>query len=148
MAVYLRQLATQGPVAQASSGMYAAGDAMLGVAVFGMLFLVPLALALYWLRPVPRFWLGLQGAAILFALTGWLTVALFLADPGAQSLWMILALVRFALMPLTALALLLCTVFAPQKRQRWLLLGAAITDGGIFAGVVIVHFVLPTLARA
>ena len=64
IAVAIRKAATQGPAAQASSGMYAAGDAMLGVMVFGVLALIPLALALYWLRPVAQFWSTFTTAAL------------------------------------------------------------------------------------
>ena len=68
VAVEVRQRLTQGPAAQASSGMDAAGDLMLGVAVFGLLALVPVGLGLFWLRSVAWFWPLLTGSALLF---GW-----------------------------------------------------------------------------
>ncbi len=137
IAVELRQRATQGPDALASSGMYAFGDLVLGVGVFGVLALVPMALTLYWLRPVARFWSALQWGAILFALTGCLAVAASIWALQSRSAWLILAHARIGLMPLGALALLMCTVFAPQARQRWLLLATAIGDGALFAAIVI-----------
>ena len=45
--VYVYQLFTDNAVAQASSGMYAFGDLLLFLAVFGVLALFPTGLALY-----------------------------------------------------------------------------------------------------
>ena len=59
VAVCIRERLNQGPEAQAASGMYAFGDLLMGIAVFGLLALGPLALTLYWLRPVTRSYAGL-----------------------------------------------------------------------------------------
>ena len=48
-AVYVNGLFTQNAVAHASSGMYAFGDLILFVGVFGTLALFPTGLALYFL---------------------------------------------------------------------------------------------------
>ena len=48
-AVYVYQLFTQGPASQASAGMYAFGDFILLVGVFGVLALFPTGLAPYFL---------------------------------------------------------------------------------------------------
>jgi hypothetical protein len=48
-AVYVNQLLTPQAVSQASSGMYAFGDLLLFVGVFGVLALFPTGLALYFL---------------------------------------------------------------------------------------------------
>ena len=45
--VYIRQLLTQDAASQASSGMYAFGDLLLFIAMFGCLALFPTGLALY-----------------------------------------------------------------------------------------------------
>ena len=45
--VYIWQLNTQGASAQASAGMYAGGDVLLFVALFGLLALFPTGLAVY-----------------------------------------------------------------------------------------------------
>jgi hypothetical protein len=50
-AVAIRVASTSGPDAQASSGMYAFGDALLFVAVCGVAALVPTGVALFFLRP-------------------------------------------------------------------------------------------------
>ena len=67
--VYIRQLLTSGPAAQAASGMYAGGDFMLFVASFTILALVPTALALYFLRPYEKIWLALSVVALAIATT-------------------------------------------------------------------------------
>jgi hypothetical protein len=48
-AVYAYQLFTQGPASQASAGMYAFGDFILLVGVFGVLALFPTGLVLYFI---------------------------------------------------------------------------------------------------
>jgi hypothetical protein len=144
-AVVLHQRLTDDPDAQASSGMYALGDLVLGVAVFGVLALVPIALALYWLRPVARFWSALLGGAMLFAVTGFVALAASVWTNPSTNHWLFLAHARIGLMPLGALALTMCAIFAPQTRHRWLLLAAAVTDGTLFAGLVLVKYVLPGL---
>ena len=47
--VYVWELFTQGPIAQASSGMYAFGDLLLFIGIFGVLALIPTGLAVYFL---------------------------------------------------------------------------------------------------
>jgi hypothetical protein len=47
--VYIWQLSTQDAAAQASAGMYAGGDLLLFIGVFGVLALFPTGLALYFL---------------------------------------------------------------------------------------------------
>jgi len=141
LAVVVRQR-FEGPDAQASSGMYAFGDLLLGVAVFGMCALVPIALGLYWLRAVGKFWAVLVRGTALYTLTGLAALAAILWANQTRSSWLLLAQARFGLMPLGALALLACAGFAPQSRHRWLLGGAAVADAGMFAGVVVSHFLL------
>jgi hypothetical protein len=130
-----------------AGGMHGFGQLLLFLAVSGVVAVIPLALGLIWLRPVTRFWRLLAGAARLTALTGVLALVANLAASSAQNLWMLAAQVRIGLMPLTALALLACGVIAPLPRHRWILIGAAVCNCVIFAGVVLVHFVLPGLNR-
>jgi hypothetical protein len=47
--VYIWELFTQGPIAQASSGMYAFGDLLLFTGIFGILALIPTGLAVFFL---------------------------------------------------------------------------------------------------
>lgn len=147
LAVTIREYYTDGPEAQASSGMYAAGDAMLGVAVFGILAIAPTALALYWLRPVPAFWTVLTWSAVLYALTGIGALGLrFASTSGSLGGWMaLLSILRIAIMPVGALTLLTCAVFAPKPRHRWTLTATFLIEAGIFAGIVLMKFILPSL---
>jgi hypothetical protein len=48
-AVYMYQLLTDNAATQTSSGMYAFGDLLLFLGIFGMLALLPTGLALYFL---------------------------------------------------------------------------------------------------
>jgi hypothetical protein len=50
--------------------MYAFGDSILFMGVFGLLAIAPTALALYFLRPFTTFWNWFAVACLLFAITG------------------------------------------------------------------------------
>ena len=148
VAVVVREHLTDSPEAQASSGMYAAGDAMLGIAVFSLLAVAPMALALCWLRDVAWFWVALAWSALIFALTGVGALGLNIAATQPPDGWMfLLSILRIGIMPLTAIALLTCAIFAPMPRHRWMLAAACMLDGGIFAGIVVVKFILPGFQR-
>src|SRR5689334_3038774 len=77
-AVAIRMATTSGPEAQAAGGMYAFGDSIVFVAVFGLLALVPTGGALYFLRPYRRFWVVLSLLCLAVAVTG-LTAAIVFA---------------------------------------------------------------------
>lgn len=130
--------------ADPSQGMQSFGDLILGVAVFSVLATVPAGVGLYWLRPVTRFWNVLMAVALSCSLTGLL--ALVVSGPLRMVLgnWAVLGDIRFALLPVTSLAWATCMLFAPAARLRWLLLGAALLDGGLFAVVIVVKFMLPS----
>src|SRR5882762_1425840 len=74
-AVAIRLANTSGPDAQASSGMYAFGDAVLFVAVFGVAALVPTGAALFFLRPYRSFWTVISALGLGIAVTGFAAVA-------------------------------------------------------------------------
>jgi hypothetical protein len=146
VAVMLRQRATQSAEAQASSGMYAFGDFVLGVAVFAAVAVVPTGLALAWLRPVAWFWSVTVGTAMLWTFTGCLALVAAIAASGSTPPWLSGAHARIGIMPLSALAFGTTALFAPRLRHRWLLLATALTDAALFAGVVFVKFILPALS--
>jgi len=76
-AVAIRVANTSGPDAQASSGMYAFGDALLFVAVFGVSALVPTGAALFFLRPYRHFWTVLSALGLAVASKGVTAAILF-----------------------------------------------------------------------
>jgi len=129
--------------ADPSQGMQAFGDMVLGMVVLTVLALLPLGFGLYWLRPVTRFWTVLASVAAGYALTG--PLALLVSGPLRLALgnWALFGDIRIGTMPLSALALATCALFAPSRRLRVILLGAAFLDGAIFAGVILFRFVLP-----
>jgi hypothetical protein len=140
LAVLVWQWLTDGPAAQASSGMYAFGDVVLGFGVFGLLSLIPFLLGLYWLRPVASFWFILAFVAVLFVLTGPAGVVVASWEVTRGHYWGILGLGRVWLMPFTALLLLTCGLFSPAARPRWTLVGVALAETAVFAGHLIVTF--------
>ncbi len=139
-AVELRLLMTaDNPGAQASSGMYAFGDSVVFVFVFGIAGLAPTGLALYFLRPVRRFWIAASIGALAFAATGVAASALFWttrSQPPAQSLLSLaagLSLERIIVAPLVAAAFLVCAGFAPAASPRRAFALAALCEGGAAA---------------
>jgi protein-S-isoprenylcysteine O-methyltransferase Ste14 len=92
LAVAVRMATTSGPDAQASSGMYAFGDALLFVAVFGTVGLLPTGLGLVFLRPYRPFWLILSTIGAVIAATAVIALVLFAIGrsataPSSLSTW-------------------------------------------------------------
>jgi hypothetical protein len=78
-ALFLRQLATSDPAAQASAGMYAFGDLVLFATVLIAFSVPPSAAALYFLRRYRAVWIGLATIAVIFAVIA-VVAALFVAS--------------------------------------------------------------------
>ncbi len=147
-AVALRIAHTSGPDAQASAGMYAFGEGLLFIAVFGAVALVPTSLALWFLRPFRWFWVVLSVAALAIAATAIPAAALcvlerFLVLPR-ESLLSVLAaraFLRTIASPPLAPAFMVAGVFAPTWRSRWALLAAAGMEGAVAVYAVLQWFV-------
>jgi hypothetical protein len=144
-AVAIRVANTDGPDAQASSGMYAFGDAVVFVSVFGIAGLLPTGAALFFLRPYRRLWTVLSGMALAAAFTGLAAVALFAAGrysvaPAAISVWVDLSVLVILPSPLLALAFGVCAAFSPYRPQRIALLGAAVLEAAVAAYAAFVWF--------
>ncbi len=138
LALAVRQLSIDPVAAAAAGGMYAAGDTMLVLGVFGMASLAPTGLALYFLRDTPRFWAGLARISLAIAATAPLAVLDYLLD---RSLITALSVLRLLGSPLFALAFALCALICPRSAapsRRTLLLAAA--GEGAVALLVIVRF--------
>ena len=147
--VAIRVGATSGPVAQASSGMYAFGDAVLFVGVFGVVGLAPTGAGLFFLRPHRRFWYVLSAIGVALTLTGLCAVVLFSvgrnADPKSTlGEWGAFSVLRILVAPLLAAAFLVCTLVSPDRLPRRAFLSAALAEFVVSAYAGCVWF-LPLL---
>ncbi len=115
----------------ASSGMYAFGDVLLFVAVFGVAALIPTAAGLYFLRSRPGVWRLLGAATVVVSASGVAALYSYVsAPPPGASLspqdWLHeLAPFRILAAPLVAGGFLLVSLLAPTRPTRWLFLAAA-----------------------
>ncbi len=147
-AVAIRLATTSGPDAQAASGMYAFGDLILFVAVFGVVALVPTGAALFFLRPYRPFWTVLAVFGLGVAVTGLTAAAVFAIGRHATSspiaTWASFSVLRIMVAPLLALTSLVCAVLSPYRFPRFAFLAATAADGAVSAYAGFVWF-LPLL---
>src|SRR6267142_4664540 len=134
-AVAIHVASTSGPDTQASSGMYAFGDALLFVAVFGVSALVPTGAALFFLRPYRHFWTVLSALGLAVAVTGVTAAILFAvgrhATPSPLATWAGFSVLRILVAPLLALTFLVCTFLSPYRSPRVTLLAATVMEGAV-----------------
>ena len=117
--------------------MYAFGDDLLFLGVFGVTSVVPSATALFFLRPYRRFWRVLSVIAVIAGTTA---IAAFLdalswrwADARSiATAWSALASLRILTAPLFALGFFVCGVMAPTLTPRLVLLIATAIEASIF----------------
>lgn len=144
-AVAIRLANTSGPDAQASSGMYAFGDAVLFVAVFGVAALVPMGGALFFLRRYRPFWTVLSTFGLVVAVTGLAAVAAFAigrnAAPSPLATWAAFSVLRILVAPLLTLTFLVCAVFSPYRFPRLALLAGTIMEAAVSAYGGLVWFI-------
>ena len=145
-AVGIRVALTSSAVAQASSGMYAFGDALLFVVVFGVLALLPTGVALFFLRPYRRVWTALAICGLGVAVTGLAAVVLFAigrhaVEPAPLATWAALSVLRILAAPLLALASFVCAVLAPHRFARWALLAMSAMEATVSAYGGLIWFV-------
>lgn len=149
--VAVRVANTSGPVAQASSGMYAFGDSVLFVAVFGVCALVPTGAALFFLRPYPRFWTVLSTVALAVATTGVVAAILYAvgrAETGTPlGVWAQVSVLRILIAPLFAFTFLVCTVLSPNRAHRVALIVATVMELAVAAYGGLTWFVPMLLHR-
>ncbi|HSY52153.1 MAG TPA: hypothetical protein VLC46_25355 [Thermoanaerobaculia bacterium] len=136
-AVAIRMASNRGDP-QASGGMFAFGDSIVFIAVFGVLALVPTAGALYFLRPYQRFWEVLSRLCLAVAVTGLTAVILFAAGshampPSPLVMWAGLSLLRILVAPLLALAFLVCALVTPYRSPRFAFLAATAVEAAVTA---------------
>jgi hypothetical protein len=135
-AVAIRMATTRGDP-QAAGGMYAFGDSVVFVAVFGVLALVPTGGALYFLRPYRRFWMVLSLLCLAVAVTGLTAAILFAvgrhATPSPLATWAGLSVLRILVAPLLALTFLVCALFTPHRSPRLAFLAATTIEAAVTA---------------
>jgi hypothetical protein len=137
-AVSVRLVTTSGPDAQSSSGMHAAGDALLFVGVFGVVALVPTGAALFFLRPYRYVWAVLSSVGVAVALTGLAAAAGYavgrhVAAPSPLATWAGLSVLRILVSPILAITLALFAALSPYRVPRLAFLTAAAAEIGVSA---------------
>ena len=115
---------TAGPQREESGGMYAFGDFLLFVAVFGMVSTIPTIVTLILLRQSRPFWIFMSVAALAVASTSIAEVVAMLAVPQSTNLFVMLAFPRLFMSPFFAAAFGMAAWAAPDRQFRWCLLAA------------------------
>jgi hypothetical protein len=128
---------TNGSNAQASGGMFAFGDSLLFVAVFGVCALTPTGAALFFLRPYHHFWKALSALGLAVAVTGVTAAILFAvgrhATPSLLATWAGISVLRILVAPLLALTFLVCAVLSPHRLPRFAFLTATVMEVAVSA---------------
>jgi hypothetical protein len=141
-AVAVRLAFTNGPEAQASSGMHAFGDAVVFVGIFGMCALVPTGAALLFLRSCASFWKVVSALGVATASTGIAATIVYAVGryetTGPLATWGAFSVLRILVAPLLLLTFAVCTVFSPSRPTRIAFATAALMEAavGVYIGVV------------
>ena len=122
--------------------MYAFGDSMLFVGVFGIASIPATGAALYFLRSVPRFWRPISLVGLTIAGTALAAAALYLVGRGAAPgstlhMWAAFAVLRVLMAPLFGLGFFLGGLFAPVRRDRITLFAGMLMEGVAFGLVAL-----------
>ena len=108
-----------------SDGMAAFSESLLFMAAFGAVALFPTAGALYFLRPVARFWWLASGLALVIAASGLGAGGVFVFGNPSDG-WTALAFIRLMMAPFFVAGFALSAAFAPEGRWRrrlWVAVG-------------------------
>ena len=113
-----------------SGGMQGFGDLALFFGVSGFSALIPTAAALYFLRPFPRFWSVFPMTCLLLAALGLVAALLMgkLPQTGWASVLGLLGLLGVMGSPVLVLGFGFGAVLAPNRRSRWLMIAAVLTE--------------------
>jgi len=132
-ATYIQELSRRGTDAQASQGMFAFGQTMLFLLVFGGLALIPIVLAFYFLRSSVKFWNGFAVLCLAFSIIGLIIVianammnanVLHIAESSATIISLFGVSGAFGA-PILIVGFLVLAVIAPSRRPRIFLLASA-----------------------
>jgi len=134
-AVAIHVVLTSGPDSQ--GGMYAFGDCLLFLAVFGVSAVPPTCAMFYFLRSHRSFWRPLSITALVIAATGLVAFVddLGAGEAGTGSLlgsWSAFGLLRILVAPLFATVFLLSSLFASDRLSRAALLLATLVEVSVF----------------
>jgi len=135
------------PPQDASGGMQAFGDSLRFLGLFGILALIPTALALYFLRSSEKFWAAFSIASLAVAATG-PVAAFMMGRPHATDLiFGFIGLMKVLGAPLLGIGFLIFAAIAPTGRSRWTLLAAsgiefAVGGYAYFCLLVLGHWLL------
>jgi len=145
IAVSVRIALTLGPESTASSGMYAFGDAILFLLVFGTISLLPTGLAMMYLRAWPPFWPALAICCAAMASTAISALILLIATRSldtSTTLGMLgsVSVLRVFPAPFFALSYALAAAFSPHRASRWVLAGSAIAEIALCIGAGLTWF--------
>jgi hypothetical protein len=137
---HAHQVATGGPAWQGYSGMLAFGDSVLFLGVFGLTAVPATGAALYFLRPVRRFWQIASITALAIAATGLAAFFGYLLFRSTQPASMLVALspIRILLAPLFGTAFFLGLLFAPSRPGRLAFLAATVIEAVVFISVAFI----------
>ena len=143
LAVYIA--ATSGPDRQTYGVMFAFGDDLLFLAVFGVVGVAPTGAALFFLRPYRSFWRTLSVSAVVVAATAGTALLIYLVSAGAGAdsatrAWSAPAVLRILTAPLFALVFLVSAVMAPSRGPRLALLIATAVEASVFVCVAFTWF--------
>ena len=141
-AVAINVAATSGPDRQGASGMYAFGDSMLFLGVFGVAAIPATGAALYFLRSSRGFWRPLSVVGLVIAGTAVAAAVLYLVGrgtvPGSTlQVWAGFSVLRILIAPLFGLAFFLAGLFAPTRSDRNALLVATAMEAAAFGAIAL-----------
>ena len=141
-AVAINVAATSGPDRQGASGMYAFGDSMLFLGVFGIAAIPATGAALYFLRSARGFWRPLAIVGLVIAGTALAAAVLYLVGrgtvPGSTlQVWAGFSVLRILIAPLFGLAFFLAGLFAPTRSDRIALLVATSMEAVAFGAIAL-----------
>jgi hypothetical protein len=148
--VSIYQAATRGADRQNYGMMFACGDSILFLAVFGVAAVPATAAALFFLKPRAAFWRVLAVASLAVAATAVAGLVGRFAPGGFDSssflrTWSAFGMLRIFVAPLFAIFFLLAGLIAPIRGARISLLVAATVEAAVFACVAVTW--LPALRR-
>src|SRR6185369_14182295 len=137
VAVGIYIAATSGPDRQDYAGMFAFGDFILFLAVFGLAAVPASGAALFFLRPNRSFWRVASVVALAIATTGIAALASYLLSQSTDArsflgVWTALSPLRILLAPLCAVAFFLAGLFAPTRSSEVAFLVAATVEAAVF----------------